>query len=334
MKLYIIGNGFDLHHRLPTSYENYKQFLSNTHPGIISQSESFQYIRMHDLVENKWSDLENNLTLNYKIFLDDYISDLIDYAPHGNIDDVWGEFELELKALLGFIYDFTGKYFLEWLDTIDVKRARVDNALEIDNTGLFLTFNYTNTLETIYNISNERILHIHGTHDRVDHSLIFGDAFYLRSRTIEEAEITEPIPLFQIDNNTIRKEIQFGSINNNPDIIRKELQYNYSYDADYGPYIRKGINELIDFGEAYFKNLKSNYEKLESFLNDNPISEIMIMGHSFDSVDEQYYSEVLIPKYINCKWVFFYRSSSASSKEKAIKFINKYNIKSYELLQW
>ncbi|MBR6755416.1 MAG: hypothetical protein IKM15_00470, partial [Peptococcaceae bacterium] len=26
-KLYIIGNGFDLHHGLPTSYADYKKFL-------------------------------------------------------------------------------------------------------------------------------------------------------------------------------------------------------------------------------------------------------------------------------------------------------------------
>lgn len=54
-KLYIIGNGFDLWHKLPTSYDLFYDFAKDT----LDELESYFYI---DTTQGgPWSDFENCL---------------------------------------------------------------------------------------------------------------------------------------------------------------------------------------------------------------------------------------------------------------------------------
>ena len=43
MKLYIIGNGFDLNHGMKTAYWNYREFLAQNHSTIIREYENSPY---------------------------------------------------------------------------------------------------------------------------------------------------------------------------------------------------------------------------------------------------------------------------------------------------
>ena len=43
MKLFIIGNGFDLAHGLKTSFYDFRSFLLNAHPDFLSQFEDNYY---------------------------------------------------------------------------------------------------------------------------------------------------------------------------------------------------------------------------------------------------------------------------------------------------
>ena len=55
--LYIIGNGFDLHHRINSSYRSFYEYLADYHPGLLSElNETFI-----DCDVEWWSDFENNL---------------------------------------------------------------------------------------------------------------------------------------------------------------------------------------------------------------------------------------------------------------------------------
>lgn len=40
MKLYIIGNGFDLNHGMKTAYWDYREFLAQNHSTIIREYEN------------------------------------------------------------------------------------------------------------------------------------------------------------------------------------------------------------------------------------------------------------------------------------------------------
>lgn len=61
MKLYIIGNGFDLNHGRKTSYRNYRDFLEENYPEIIRKFEALEYIRGAEWdKDSRWDDLEVN----------------------------------------------------------------------------------------------------------------------------------------------------------------------------------------------------------------------------------------------------------------------------------
>ena len=54
--------------------------------------------------------------------------------------------------------------------------------------------------------------------------------------------------------------------------------------------------DLQHIGWAFSKNLKCNYATMKSFLKEALIDEIVIIGHSFLGVDEQYYRDILVPR--------------------------------------
>lgn len=57
MKLYIIGNGFDLNHGMKTSYWNYREFLAQKHSTIIREYENSPYLRAYNYnSDSRWAD--------------------------------------------------------------------------------------------------------------------------------------------------------------------------------------------------------------------------------------------------------------------------------------
>lgn len=50
--------------------------------------------------------------------------------------------------------------FREWVESIDVSKAKP--VVDLPDTASFITFNYTPTLEYVYDVRPDRILHIHG----------------------------------------------------------------------------------------------------------------------------------------------------------------------------
>jgi hypothetical protein len=60
--------------------------------------------------------------------------------------------------------------FKEWVDSIDLIGVQKEKHLPAD--ALYLTFNYTDTLETIYGIPPQNIAHIHGSRQLKDEYII------------------------------------------------------------------------------------------------------------------------------------------------------------------
>lgn len=329
MKLFIIGNGFDLHHNMPTGYNDYKKFLNNSHPDAIKSFESFGYIAGYGSKDNLWSDLEKALTLDAEYLIDDFVNN---YHPDlsSDSDYTFDEMRVELENATQFIYNFTGLYFLEWIKSVNPFEYYVDKNLHFDPDDLFITFNYTATLESLYQIPSENILHIHGKiSDELSFKIIGGTSYH-PAKTIEEAEIFDPILISPINNHSVHHEIQFGSTLNDPRAIEKRLQSKYSNDDYYGASISQGIGEIVKYCSASYKDLNANYPILKEFISNNPITEVVIMGHSFDEIDEPYYSEVLIPKFKDIKWTFYIYGEL----DNYLSFVNKHGIINHSYVSW
>lgn len=175
-KLFIIGNGFDIAHCLKTSYDDFrKHLISDTKiemdrlvipestqipDGGIEYNEidilSMLFFLISEAESNaeKWNNIEASLAnLNFDEAFD-YGSEVLD--KDGDLDLWKTSFNNEDIASNLLIPTLTIQdLFSEWVKTIDIHcaKAKKDFLKLIDQQDLFLTFNYTNTLEEIYNIS-------------------------------------------------------------------------------------------------------------------------------------------------------------------------------------
>ncbi|MFY1611794.1 bacteriophage abortive infection AbiH family protein [Macellibacteroides fermentans] len=161
--LYIIGNGFDIAHGIQSEYKYFYNYLREYDERFLN-SLSGIYPRLFDDVK-LWCSFEKELS-NYCIPDDiedvalDQMKSLESYQE-GDIDygAVGGFIEHPINANLKIIKKLKANFNL-WVGQIDISNC--ENIFYPDKDSIFLTFNYTNTLEKIYNIEDARICHIHG----------------------------------------------------------------------------------------------------------------------------------------------------------------------------
>lgn len=193
--LFIIGNGFDIAHGLETSYDDFRNYLVenfeninmdelvipneiNLPDGGIDYNEDEVLTLLFYLISgaedniDEWKDVENSLGhLDF-----DEVFDMIDvvYDKEGDIHG-WHTADNNQQLASSLIVPTTAiqRYFSKWVEDLDVSAAeQLKNFNSIVNVeDLFLTFNYTDTLEEIYDIKEESVCHIHG---RENEEIFFG----------------------------------------------------------------------------------------------------------------------------------------------------------------
>lgn len=311
MKLIICGNGFDLHHGFKTGYYNYRNFLMEHYPDSCDSFEEFPYINLSG--SDKWSDLEQSLTIGYEECIenavDEWYPDLNDDS-----DSRWHGIEIDLEEQTKFIFDFTGRYFFQWFADTDFSDPQ--ELMNLDANDCYLTFNYTNTLEKVYNIKPENIMHIHGQIDFED----------------ESGELARNITDSTTGNVEATEGIQFGSVENNDETIKGEMERKYGQDDFYGASIEPGVYNIIEFCKVASKNLEMNYDALKNFINNKDIEKVVVMGHSLIGVDCPYYADIIIPKFKDCRWLFYWHFDS--DKQAVEIFIDRFSITNFSLVAW
>ena len=175
MKLFIIGNGFDLAHGYKTSYGSFREYLSKR--GTMSGSFNIPDI-FNDASKSDWSNFEQLLEdYNFVEWGTSYVTDIdvedekeqdSNMSYNNRLNDSYREISISLPLTIRTELC----YFIEQAtshrtNTIDM----VDKLIK--PRDLFVTFNYSFTLEEIYNIQKSQILHIHKTLYSED-EIIFG----------------------------------------------------------------------------------------------------------------------------------------------------------------
>lgn len=277
--LLIIGNGFDLHHGLATGHSDYHDWLVDLDEQVATDFETFcfaaecsdlegslDYIRSSAKgVDPQWCSLEELLGIEW----DDLCYETLDHTYPDVTEDNpgWDDFWIELHMRLEYLKKLTRDHFREWVESIDV--SKIKPALDLPDTASFVTFNYTPTLEYVYGVRPDRILHIHGC---------------------------------VLDKNEL---LQFGSPDNNSFELQKMLEDKYGMDDFYGATIQQGVTVACDRCTDTWKNIEGNYDALNHFLDTLAnVNTVIIMGNSFDKVDMPYYRDVLAPRYRDAEWVF------------------------------
>lgn len=182
-KLFIIGNGFDLAHDLPTSYEDFHEFLKRTYPGADEGREAIPGFSIGNHGDTQFCEdevvgyLMNLLSRSSK----ENWSDFEDALGHLDFGDVFFSLEEErdedrdsnpwhtvynnedLVSDLAGCVPLLARLFSDWINTISLGRTKgipLFASLIAPTQDLFLNFNYTRTLETVYGVKN--VCHIHG----------------------------------------------------------------------------------------------------------------------------------------------------------------------------
>lgn len=299
MKLYIIGNGFDLHHGLKTSYYHYREYLLSRSNSIVDDFESFEYFLNQPDLDVLWNNLEKSMAFDYEEFssrlVQDYYPDLLDDS-----DSRWHNMEVESELRTEFVEGFVGEYFFDWIRTVTTQLVDVKPKLDMDKEALFINFNYTDTLSRIYDINLENILHIHGS-------------------------------VSENDGNGL----VFGSGDNDHQECETYLVKEYVMDVFYGASIESAVKTLVEFSRLTSKNIKRNYDTLTNFITGNDIDEVVIMGHSISesSYDKGYYEDVIM-KHLTEDVLWSIYGYNEKDNEDILSFIHRNRILNYRLMNW
>lgn len=296
MKLYIIGNGFDLNHRLPTSYWNYKDYLVGSNSLVGSNYERSEYLQAAEYGDNtKWNDVEGGLLINYEDAFYDMTSN---YYPDMGSERTpgWEDINIEVENRFAFLRDFTGRYFYDWLISIDSLCHQAVLSYILKPSDAYVTFNYTRTLEDVYGIPDANVFHIHG---------MVGDP----------------------------ESIQFGNPYNNPQEILAELIQRYCGDEFYSVVYDSAITSMRGYAANAYKDIAVNMGRLNAFVGKLlQVGEVIVMGHTLMGVDEPYYEQVLIPLFGSCLWTIY--AHTKEDERMVAGFVEKYRIVNYQIFQW
>mgnify|MGYP003399935755 CR=1 FL=1 len=271
--LYIIGNGFDRHHKMECGFDNYAEWLKKTNPDIYYKVENAYGIQNEDL----WCDFEHLLGMldvqehAERIAYDRYPTQKqLENSTDKEFDNLKRWYELspdEAREEFEDLFEDIRSSFREWVEQLNAPNIACKIPIEKEGS-FFVTFNYTDTPETLYRIAEENILYIHGKAKRGD-ELVLGHGL-----TLEEIRMRNTIEPPE-DADTQEKIEAF--YRNQGDVIIDE-----TFDEVCGQLLRmqKPIPELIQ----RMRRRLSTIEEVEM---------IHIYGFSFSDIDLPYLGEII-----------------------------------------
>ena len=285
-KLYIIGNGFDLWHGLPTSYRCFNCYMHREHQ---KDHERIGHIFNRMNPNMLWSDYENKL---WQVDIVELVKKNIEtWANSSSVYDIENDFDT--------LYDEIKSYFHKWILQIDYSLEN-KRRLEIDDQSLFLNFNYTNTLERFYEIRREQICYIHGdTGNNSLYSPVIGHG----KSSIEciVCSMKERICQCTTNHNIFPKWAS------NPDTFTQEI---IKIVSDFLKDLKKNTEYYIDENEKWFEQL-------------DDVNDIYVLGHSLAMVDSPYFLEIL-KRSLGATWHISYQNECEKKvrEENLIKLLN------------
>lgn len=265
--LIVIGNGFDIAHGIKSTYGDFRNWL-------VAKKESSLIGLMDTFFSNKrdvWNDIEKALG-EY-----DEESILSFCRPDEEFDydhslSSSARIEDSPMAIFQPVLEQFKDRFDEWVESIEIFGA--ERIVELSPNCRYLTFNYTNTLETIYGIPKNNIAHIHGSRFLKDEYII-GHNCYRNPMDVwdDESLIFESRAMESIveSMNGFVKDYQ-GNIHKHSDFflklsqIKQVICYGHSMNEIDWPYFEEIINKTgkdIPWRISFY--CKTDYDNVEKF---------------------------------------------------------------------
>lgn len=268
-KLYIIGNGFDLNHGLKTKYTDFKEWLK------INKSETYNIIlELYGIDDNEetnswWSMFENHL-VDFDVY-----EEIIELAKEHSIDygsDNFRESDryvgaIEAERKFENLVDNILTLFNEWINSLWILpiEKKMSN---IDKESFYINFNYTQTLETIYGVPQERVFHLHGKVGDNNYVLGHGRTFEYINKRIR-------------DNNLPPKGLNEEEL---------EEWYSKNYDEVYENIVESTTSKFYSYKKNVDKIIEAHSDLFDKLSN---IRKICIYGFSFSDIDNPYIEKII-----------------------------------------
>lgn len=309
-KLYVIGNGFDLHHNLETSYYSFANYLKKNNIELYDTLESYvSYPRTHN---DLWWHFEDNLAnLDADEILSENSDRLPDYASDEFRDRDRHVFPDIMENYLELLTSGLIKSFTEFIQEVEYPESSIEYLLELDTNSWFLTFNYTKTLELLYGIDTKQITYIHNSAFYGSEDIVLGHGI-----SPESFKEEKPEPPEEVDPADYEKW------------YAENDDWDYSYDT--------GKESLWRYFELTFKPTQTIIKNNSSFFNNlKNIESIYILGHSISQIDLPYFKELANSVNKSVTWnVSYYNSNEKKRHLETLKSIGitEDNIKQFELV--
>ena len=295
-RLYIIGNGFDIHHGINSKYSQFKKWLEDNQ----DEYNALYLLYNHFHVDGDfWNEFENSLSKfnisefaenetqeNYPDFTSDNFARELDMAIYQSEQD-FVRITDEIKCA-----------FHDWICSLNSPNPQKQLNLHAGDS-FFINFNYTKTLENLYHIPTSHICHIHGCVDS-DEGFILG-----HGEVVSESSNSDELP----------------------DYCDTPEKIEAFYDSHYDPVLDNVTETIVNSVNTFLKkdvqgNIDNHYD---IFRNLNLLEEMHIYGWSFSPIDTPYLDEILKNNdmsklYWNISWY------SENDKVKANMFLSKYGV--------
>lgn len=246
--LYIVGNGFDLHHGLRSSYMDFGAYLSEVDP------DTYDVMRRYFTVDDDfWWEFESQLAhLDTDALLDDATKFLASYGADDWSDSGHHDYEYELDKVVEAISTTLQELFTQWVRQIAIPSSEKlrGKLLPLRRDARFLTFNYTDTLQRVYGVPDANVIHLHGAAARLNERLILGHGW---QRTAADS--------FNFDLDPEEADVRVMAGN---DIIDRYFSATFKQTA-----------RVIEAHKAFFQRLAG-------------VRWVFVMGHSLSAVDLPY----------------------------------------------
>jgi hypothetical protein len=259
MSLYIIGNGFDIYHQIKSRYTDFKNYVE------INDKELFDTLDNYFDSDDLWSDFEETLAyIDIDTITDDAENYLVSYGS-----DEWSEADNHnypdaIQTAIEIVTVQLKEHFTHWIIQLHIPNVK---KLVIDKKSMYLTFNYTSTLEKIYNIDTQNILYVHNKAIDINSLLVLGHS---------------------------RKPSTNGS-------------YSKNDDEDIDVRVAQGSEILDKYFKDTYKDTETIIqENQDYFAQLSDINEIFVLGHSISPVDISYFKEIKQQVSADTNWIVSY----------------------------
>lgn len=324
--LFIIGNGFDLMHEIPSGYSNFRDSISK---NSILKFTLETYIKTDDI----WGNFESSLAYldrESMLYTIDMWLNNFDVLDEDDDDFSAAHYFAAQETATDPVYVLTQelpKRFRKWIESLRYNGQIKPLKGLLNRNTRYINFNYTEFLESIYGVHKENILYIHGDRRDKKSQLVLGHG-HNTDAIFEE--------WYQANKN--RKEYQ-------PKINKGKVKYDRNDNPVYLGYFLKdetmgnwksqmrydAINNMVGIIEDYYDDsakkteevLKKNKDYFKTLSN---IKNIVVIGHSLSDVDDPYFKEIInsnINKN-NINWYFSWYS--VDGLKRIMNFASKMSI--------